>query len=166
MSQTITYKTKYKSLDSILKVVDELAAEGKFGKQTQVQVKGDKDFNPGLFRPRDPNEEVVIVVRDHSNEMFSREGGFYEPGFAIAINKETKEITIVYDYNSGANEKTTVEIRKKLEQMIEAGDTLNKVKTNLGGQSESMTVNKTSDTEWSVELEFTPEQLKNFMAKR
>lgn len=163
MSQSITYKTKYKSLNSLKKVIDDLAASGAMGKSVEVKSVGEPGFNTGLFRPG-PNEDIIFVVRDRDpNSKFFKEG-FYEKGFAIARDKKTGEIKIIYDFRYGSDaEKVTKGIREKLERMIEAGDTLNKATKALG---QSITkVKKTSDESWEIEGEFTAEEIKNMMAK-
>lgn len=164
MSQTITYKTKYKSLNAIKKVIDKLAGQGSFGAGAVVHAKGEPGFNPGLFNPG-PDYDIIFVVRGAQNSEFFKEG-FYEKGFAIAINKKTKEISIVYDYRSSSRGPATEATRKKLEQMIEAGEMLNKVVENLKDKMQGMKVQQNSETEWVVEGEFTEEQLKNFLATR
>jgi hypothetical protein len=167
MSQSITYKTKYKSLNSLKKVLDGLAAQGALGEDVEVVAKGEPGFNTGLFRETG-NDEVIFTVRDKSADpkMFKRDGGFYERGFAIARDKQTGDIKIIYDFQYGSDaEKKTKAVREKIERMIEAGDTLNKTVTNLKDKMKNMKVTKNGEEEWTIEGEFTPEQLKNILGK-
>ncbi len=165
MSQTITYKTKYKSKNAIYKAVSKVIEMGTLGKNAKIVTHDPPVSSDGLFRPSNPDEKIFMTIRGGDPKFFDE--GFYEKGFAVAYNEKTGEITIVYDFRYGSdNEKVTEATRKKLEQMIESADLLNKVNENLFGKSTGAKVDIKSETSWVAEGEFTPEQLEAILRGR
>ena len=155
MGQTITYKTKYKSLNAIKKVLDKLVGQGAFGKDVKVCVKGDAGFYKNCHHcTRDPN--TIFNVSFPYEAMGDRD-------FAVTLDPETKQISLVFDEK---NSKHIADARGKIDALLKSGTMLDRVVNGLKDKSVSMKVNKTSDTEWSVEVEFTEEQLKQYKANQ
>ncbi len=168
MSQTVTYKTEYKSLNDIKSVIDELISKGTFGKNAKVVVKGQPGFDTGVYYYNDSakKDNIIFRIKDGGDQYFTE--GFYDKGFAIARDPKTGNIELVFDYNSGrdaSTQKITDQVKKHVDDMLKAGTDLANTERSLGNILDNMQVNKTSETSWEVEGELSPEVLKSLLGQ-
>lgn len=168
MSQTVTYKTQYKSLNDIKKVVDELIAKGTFGKNAKVVIKGQPGFDTGVYYHYEPQKKdnIILRIKDGGDNYFTK--GFYDKGFAIARDPKTGDIELVFDYHSGndtATQKITDQIKKHIDDMLKAGSDLEATQRSLAPVLDNLQVNQTSETSWELEGEISPELLKSMLGQ-
>ena len=167
MSQTVTYKTEYKDMNAIKKVLDELVGKGVFGKNAKILVRDKNGLDTGVYYYNAPEkkENIIFRVKDGGGEYFKE--GFFDKGFAIAQDDDGN-IELVFDYNSGRGadtQKVTDAVRKHVDDMLKAGTALIETQKNMKDTLKGMKVNKKSETEWEIEGEVTPEQLKALMGR-
>lgn len=169
MSQTVTYKTKYKSLNDIKDVLDDLVGRGVFGKNAKILERDDDgNMDTGVYYHYDQpkKKNIVFRIKDGGGEYFTE--GFYDKGFAIAQDPQTKDIELVFDYNSGRDaktEKVTEAVKKHVDDMIKTGVLRESFVRNTKDILKNMKVNNISDTEFVIEGELTPEQLRAILGK-
>lgn len=165
MSQTVTYKTEYKNLNDIKKVIDELISKGVFGKNAKVIVKGQPGFDTGVYYHYTPEKKdnIIFRIKDGGDNYFTK--GFYDKGFAIARDAQGN-IELVFDYNSGRDEdtnKVTENIKKNIDDMIKVGTDFIDTQKAVGDILDNMQANKTSETSYEIEGTIPEHVLKSIL---
>ncbi len=165
MSQTVTYKTEYKSLDDIKRVIDELISKGVFGQNAKVVIKGQPGFDTGVYYHYEPDKKgnIILRIKDGGDNYFTK--GFYDKGFAIARDKDGN-IELVFDYNSGRDAETnkvTEQIKKHVDDMLKVGTDFLDTQKSIGDLADITRADKTSETSYEIEGTISAEKLKSIL---